>query len=81
MVTFSLWNLTVTVGIFALILGIVLLLVYLLIRDPLWGLGMIADAAAVDHAAQIPLAIAVHMIGKLISMGRKSERQRKTPRP
>ena len=40
-VTFSLWNLTATVLIFALPLVIVAALIYLLIRDPLWGLGMI----------------------------------------
>jgi hypothetical protein len=44
-VTFSLWNLTMTVAIFALVLIGVLLVIYLLIRHPLWGLGMIAQLA------------------------------------
>ena len=44
-VTFSLWNLTVTVAIFAVALILVLLAVFLLIRHPLWGLGTIASIA------------------------------------
>jgi hypothetical protein len=76
-VTFSLWNLTVTAGIFALILAIVMLVIYFLIRDPLWGVGMIADVATVNHPAEIPVAIGSHLFGKLMSMGDKAERQKK----
>ena len=43
-VTFSLWNLTMTAAMFALILIILVLVIYWLIRHPLWGLGII-DAA------------------------------------
>jgi hypothetical protein len=80
-VTFSLWNLTVTVLIFALPLLIVAVSIYLLIRDPLWGVGMIADVAGVNHVAEIPLAVAVNLVGKLISIGRRAERERKAPPP
>lgn len=41
-VTFSLWNLTVTVGTFALVLLGVLLVIFFLLRHPLWGLGAVA---------------------------------------
>lgn len=78
-VTFSLWNLTLTVLLFSLPLLIVTSFIYLLIRDPLWGLGTIVDVAAVNHAAEIPLAIAVNLIGKLISMDRKAKQERKSP--
>jgi hypothetical protein len=44
-VTFSLWNLTVTVATFALVLFGVLFVIFLLIRHPLWGLGTIASIA------------------------------------
>jgi hypothetical protein len=44
-VTFSVWNLTVTVAVYALILVILLWLIYWLIRHPLWGLSTIADLA------------------------------------
>jgi len=44
-VTFSLWNLTMTAAMFALTLIIVALVIYWLIRHPLWGLLAIADAA------------------------------------
>jgi hypothetical protein len=46
-VTFSVWNLTVTVAIYALVLIILLLIIYWLIRHPLWGLSTIADLADV----------------------------------
>ena len=49
-VTFSLWNLTVTVAIFAVALILVLLAVVYLIRHPLWGLGTIASIATHDFA-------------------------------
>ena len=42
-VTFSLWNLTMTAAMFALTLIIVALVIYWLIRHPLWGL-LIVDA-------------------------------------
>jgi hypothetical protein len=42
-VTFSLWNLTVTVAIFAAVIVGVLLLIYVLLRHPLWGLEVVAD--------------------------------------
>jgi hypothetical protein len=42
-VTFSLWNLTVTCAVFAFILIGALSIIYLLIRHPLWGLGKIID--------------------------------------
>ncbi len=45
-VTFSLWNLTVTVATFALVLMGVLLSIYVLIRHPLWGLETIVDLVA-----------------------------------
>ncbi len=80
-VTFSLWNLTATVLIFALPLLIVAMLIYFLIRDPRWGLGMIADVASVNHAAEIPLAIAINLVGKLISIGRRAAQERKAPPP
>ena len=44
-VTFSLWNLTMTAAMFALILIMLVLVIYWLIRHPLWGLLAIADAA------------------------------------
>jgi hypothetical protein len=44
-VTFSLWNLTVTCAILALVLIGLLSIVYLLVRHPLWGLGKIIDIA------------------------------------
>jgi hypothetical protein len=44
-VTFSLWNLTVTCAILALVVVGILWIVYLLIRHPLWGLGKIIDVA------------------------------------
>ena len=44
-VTFSLWNLTVTCAVFALVLIGALSVVYLLIRHPLWGLARIIDIA------------------------------------
>ena len=47
-VTFSLWNLTVTVATFALIFIGVVTLIYLLIRYPLWGVGTIVDAATIS---------------------------------
>src|SRR5215510_12014766 len=40
-VTFSLWNLTMTAAMFALILIIVGLVIYWLIRHPLWGLNIV----------------------------------------
>jgi len=40
-VTFSLWNLTVTTGMFVLCLIIVVLAIYWLIRHPRWGLGVV----------------------------------------
>jgi hypothetical protein len=43
-VTFSLWNLTVTTGMFVLCLIILVLMISWLIRHPLWGL-IIVDAA------------------------------------
>jgi hypothetical protein len=46
-VTFSVWNLTVTVAIFALVLIVLLLIIYWLIRHPLWGLRTVADLADV----------------------------------
>jgi hypothetical protein len=42
-VTFSLWNLTIAVATLALVLLAVLLVIFLLIRHPLWGLGTIAE--------------------------------------
>jgi hypothetical protein len=60
---------------------IVAVSIYLLIRDPLWGVGMIADVAGVNHVAEIPLAVAVNLVGKLISIGRRAERERKAPPP
>jgi uncharacterized protein DUF1439 len=44
-VTFSVWNLTLTVAIYALVLIVLLLVIYWLIRHPLWGLRTIADLA------------------------------------
>jgi len=38
-VTFSLWNLTMTAGMFVLTLIILVLVIFWLIRHPLWGLG------------------------------------------
>jgi Protein of unknown function (DUF1439) len=40
-VTFSLWNLTMTAAMFALILIILVFVIYWLIRHPLWGLGIV----------------------------------------
>jgi len=40
-VTFSLWNLTMTAAIFALILIILVLVIYWLIRHPRWGLNIV----------------------------------------
>jgi hypothetical protein len=40
-VTFSLWNLTLAAGMFALILIILVLVIYWLIRHPLWGLNIV----------------------------------------
>jgi hypothetical protein len=44
-VTFSLWNLTVTCAIYASVLIGILLIGYLLIRHPLWGLETVIDIA------------------------------------
>ena len=44
MVTFSLWNITVTTGMFVLCLIMLVLAIYWLIRHPRWGLGVV-DAA------------------------------------
>src|SRR3984957_21079650 len=44
-VTFSVWNLTVTCAVLALVLIGLLSIAYLLIRHPLWGLGKIMDIA------------------------------------
>jgi Protein of unknown function (DUF1439) len=46
-VTFSLWNLTLTAGMFVLILIVLAFVIYWLIRHPLWGLVAIADAVDV----------------------------------
>ena len=43
-VTFSLWNLTMAAGMFALSLIILVLVIYWLIRHPRWGLGAIVSA-------------------------------------
>jgi hypothetical protein len=43
-VTFSLWSLTMAAAVFALCLIILVLVIYWLIRHPLWGLGIV-DAA------------------------------------
>jgi hypothetical protein len=40
-VTFSAWKLTMAAGVFVLILIILLLMIYWLIRHPLWGLNII----------------------------------------
>jgi hypothetical protein len=44
-VTFSIWNLTLTCAAFAFMLLAALLIIYLLIRYPLWGLETIANIA------------------------------------
>jgi hypothetical protein len=44
-VTFSLWNLTLTVATFGLVLSGVLVVIILLVRHPLWGLETIASIA------------------------------------
>jgi Protein of unknown function (DUF1439) len=81
-VTFSLWNLTITVGIFATLAAAILVPVYLLIRHPLWGLGVLADVATVDHLAEIPVVLGVNVVGKLLSKDRKADQDRKsTTRP
>jgi hypothetical protein len=46
-VTFSLWKLTMTAAMFALILILLALAVYMLIRHPLWGLEAIINAPGV----------------------------------
>jgi Protein of unknown function (DUF1439) len=45
--TFSLWNLTLAVATFALVLIAVLLVIYWLVRHPVWGLEIVADLADV----------------------------------
>jgi hypothetical protein len=52
-VTFSVWNLTMTAGMFALILIIVVLVIYWLIRHPLWGLNIVE--AVVSTVIRDPL--------------------------
>ena len=52
-VTFSLWNLTVTAAMFALILIILVLVIYWLIRHPRWGLNIVE--AAVSTVIRDPL--------------------------
>jgi hypothetical protein len=52
-VTFSLWNLTLAAGMFALILIILVLVIYWLIRHPLWGLNIVE--AAVSTVIRDPL--------------------------
>jgi hypothetical protein len=52
-VTFSLWNLTMTAALFALILIILVLVIYWLIRHPLWGLNIVE--AAVSSVIRDPL--------------------------
>src|SRR5215510_6713005 len=51
-VTFSLWNLTMTAATFALILIILVLVIYWLIRHPRWGLDIVE--AAVDAVVRGP---------------------------
>jgi len=46
-VTFSLWNLTMAAAMFALILIMLVLVIYWLIRHPLWGLEAIINAPSV----------------------------------
>ena len=46
-VTFSLWNLTMAAAMFALILIMLVLVIYWLIRHPLWGLEAIINAPGV----------------------------------
>jgi hypothetical protein len=46
--TFSLWNLTTTVAGFALVLFVVLLIIYVLVRHPLWGLERAVDLATIS---------------------------------
>src|SRR5215470_3994017 len=43
-VTFSLWNLTLAAGMFAMNLIMLVLVIYWLIRHPLWGLGVVEAA-------------------------------------
>jgi hypothetical protein len=50
-VTFSIWNLTLTCGILAFVSIGTLLVMYLLIRHPLWGVGIIADIAGTISAS------------------------------
>jgi hypothetical protein len=44
-VTFSLWNLTAAVAVFAFLAFGVLLIIYFLVRHPLWGLEIASDIA------------------------------------
>jgi len=46
-VTFSLWNLTLTAAMFALILIMLVFVIYWLIRHPIWGLEAIINAPSV----------------------------------
>ena len=52
-VTFSLWNLTVTAAMFALVLIILVLVIYWLIRHPSWGLNIVE--AVVSTVIRDPL--------------------------
>jgi hypothetical protein len=80
-VVFSLWNLTVVTLILALPLAAVALFVVLLILDPLWGLRTMTDVATVNHVTEIPLAVGVNMIGKLVSMDWKAKPRQEQPPP
>jgi len=52
-VTFSLWNLTVTAAMFALVLIILVLVIYWIIRHPQWGLNIVE--AVVSTVIRDPL--------------------------
>jgi hypothetical protein len=71
-VTFSIWNLTTTVAMFALLLIGALLAVYLLVRHPHWGLSVATNAADFmpgDGATAIIIGIIILIIVVLLLIG------------
>jgi hypothetical protein len=84
-VTFSLWNFSLVVFVFALPLLTVASFVYFLIRYPLWGAELMLDIATVNNVIEIPLVIAADLaaavIERLNAKRRTEERHRKAPPP
>jgi hypothetical protein len=84
-VTFSLWNFSLVVFVFALPLLTVASFVYFLIRYPQWGVGLMLDIATVNNVIEIPLVIAANLAGatieRLTAKRRTADERGKGPPP